>query len=92
MDLGGGTSIKITVAKWLTPKGNSISDHGITPDIIIPFKELSVWKNKNLKDNRLDNQLEVAVKVLNNWSFYEKYKALEKNSLDLGKVATSTKK
>jgi carboxyl-terminal processing protease len=27
------TSIKITVAKWLTPKGNSISDGGITPDI-----------------------------------------------------------
>jgi carboxyl-terminal processing protease len=27
------TSIKITVAKWLTPKGSSISDGGITPDI-----------------------------------------------------------
>ncbi|MBC8464860.1 MAG: S41 family peptidase [Parcubacteria group bacterium] len=27
------TSLKITVAKWLTPEGNSISDGGITPDI-----------------------------------------------------------
>jgi carboxyl-terminal processing protease len=85
MDLGGGTSIKITVAKWLTPKGNSISDHGITPDIIIPFKE-------NLKNPKADNQLDVAVKVLNNWAFYEKYKAEDKNSLNLGAVATSTKK
>jgi carboxyl-terminal processing protease len=85
MDLGGGTSIKITVAKWLTPKGNSISENGVTPDIIIPFKE-------NLKNKKADNQLDTAIKVLNNWNFYQKYKASDKASLDLGKVATSTKK
>lgn len=29
------TSLKITVAQWLTPRGTSISDGGLTPDIII---------------------------------------------------------
>ena len=29
------TSLKLTIAQWLTPKGNSISDGGLTPDIAI---------------------------------------------------------
>ncbi len=33
--LPGGSSAKITVAKWLTPKGKSIDKDGITPDIEI---------------------------------------------------------
>src|SRR5262249_15358140 len=31
-DLDGG-SLKITVARWLTPSGKNISDGGLTPDI-----------------------------------------------------------
>jgi carboxyl-terminal processing protease len=33
MDLGGGAQLKITIARWLTPNGSSISDGGLTPDI-----------------------------------------------------------
>ena len=33
MDLGGGAELKITIAKWLTPDGTSISDGGLHPDI-----------------------------------------------------------
>lgn len=33
MDLGGGAQIKVTVARWLTPNGTSISDGGLHPDI-----------------------------------------------------------
>ena len=33
MDLGGGAELKITIARWLTPNGTSISDGGLTPDI-----------------------------------------------------------
>lgn len=29
------TSLKVTIARWLTPKGVSISDGGITPDIVV---------------------------------------------------------
>lgn len=36
VDLDGG-SLKITVARWVTPKGNWIMDNGIKPDIIVSF-------------------------------------------------------
>ncbi|MFH0922647.1 MAG: S41 family peptidase, partial [Candidatus Micrarchaeota archaeon] len=31
--LGSGTSLKITVAKWYTPSGHSIMDDGLEPDV-----------------------------------------------------------
>lgn len=34
IDLGGG-ALKVTVARWLTPSGKSISDGGLTPDILV---------------------------------------------------------
>jgi carboxyl-terminal processing protease len=51
------TSLKVTVAKWLTPKGLSISDHGLDPDIAVPFTE------KDL-DAKRDPQLDKAVEIL----------------------------
>ncbi len=33
IELGGGAELKVTVARWLTPNGTSISDGGLTPDI-----------------------------------------------------------
>jgi carboxyl-terminal processing protease len=33
MDLGGGAELKVTIARWLTPNGSSISNGGLTPDI-----------------------------------------------------------
>src|SRR3989344_3325821 len=38
MELGGGAQIKITVARWLTPDGISISDGGLRPDIVVDGK------------------------------------------------------
>jgi len=35
VELEEGSSLKVTVARWLTPNGTSISDGGLTPDIII---------------------------------------------------------
>lgn len=34
-ELSDGSSIKVTAAKWLTPKGKSIDQQGVTPDVII---------------------------------------------------------
>lgn len=46
--LTSDTSIKITVAKWLTPKGQSISEGGLTPDFIVEAKQEDKEKVKDL--------------------------------------------
>lgn len=33
IQLGGGAELKVTIARWLTPNGTSISDGGLQPDI-----------------------------------------------------------
>ncbi len=35
----GGGSLKVTVARWLTPSGAWIMGNGITPDIIVPYTQ-----------------------------------------------------
>jgi carboxyl-terminal processing protease len=37
--LSDGSAVKITVAKWLTPKGRSIADGGIAPDVLVKVAE-----------------------------------------------------
>lgn len=32
-----GGALKVTIARWLTPAGRSISDGGLTPDIEVPY-------------------------------------------------------
>ena len=51
------TSLKVTIARWLTPLGNSISDEGLTPDIEV---------ERTLEDiqNNVDPQLDRAVEFL----------------------------
>lgn len=54
IDLGGGAELKVTVAKWLTPNGTSISDGGLTPDFKI---ERSIDDVKAGKDPQKDSAL-----------------------------------
>jgi len=51
-----GSSLKITVAKWLTPKGDSISDKGLEPDIKVEMTEEDF---KEGRDPQLDKALEI---------------------------------
>ena len=53
------TILKITVAKWLTPNGTSISEKGLTPDYVIPITQ------KDL-DAKVDPQMDKAVQLLTN--------------------------
>ncbi len=55
-DLPDGSSIKITVAKWLTPKGNSINEQGITPNIEV---DLTQGDSNKGKDPQLDKAIEL---------------------------------
>ena len=56
-DVTNGASLKVTVAKWLTPNGNSISDGGVKPDVEV---EMTI-EDFNAG---LDPQLEKAVEIL----------------------------
>ncbi|MGK2848864.1 MAG: S41 family peptidase [Minisyncoccota bacterium] len=50
------TSVKITVARWLTPKGNQINKVGISPDIEVTLTRDDL---NNKRDPQLDKALEV---------------------------------
>ncbi len=53
--LTDGSSIKITLAKWLTPNGDQIMDRGLEPDIKVELTEED-WENKY--DPQLDRAIE----------------------------------
>jgi carboxyl-terminal processing protease len=52
-----GSSLKITVAKWLTPNGISIADEGLTPDIEVELTEEDYDANR-------DPQLQKAMEIV----------------------------
>jgi len=52
--LSDNSSLKITVAKWLTPKGDSIDEKGLEPDIKVEIKE----------DTENDVQLDKAIEII----------------------------
>ncbi len=55
-NLTDGSSLKVTVAHWLTPAGTQISGNGLTPDIKV---ELTEDDYTNKKDPQLDKALEI---------------------------------
>jgi len=55
--LSNGSSLKVTVAKWLTPKGESISGSGLEPDIKVEMNEEDYEQN-------IDKQLEMAIELV----------------------------
>ena len=53
------TSVKITVARWLTPAGHHINAVGISPDIEVDLKIDDI-------NNKRDPQLDKALEILKN--------------------------
>ena len=58
IDLTSDTSLKVTVARWLTPTGQSISEKGVVPNNIVKYTVAD-------RDAKRDPQLEKAIEVLN---------------------------
>ncbi len=56
IDLPNNSSIKVTIARWLTPKGNSIEGNGLTPDHEV---EITVEDYENDKDPQLEKAVEL---------------------------------
>jgi len=55
--LSDGSSLKVTVAKWLTPKGRSINDEGISPDYEVDYTREDYEAN-------IDPQLDLALDII----------------------------
>jgi carboxyl-terminal processing protease len=53
------TSLKVTIAKWLTPNGISISHGGLTPDVVVKLDEKEFLKGN---DTQLNKALEILSK------------------------------
>jgi len=55
-ELRGGSRLKVTIANWLTPKGQLITDKGLEPDIKVEMTEEDYEQDR---DPQLDKALEV---------------------------------
>ena len=62
--LSDGSAIKLTTAKYYTPKGNYIHEVGIEPDVELEY-EYTGDKNADY-DKTYDNQIQKAIEILNN--------------------------
>jgi carboxyl-terminal processing protease len=58
LTIGDGLSLKITIAKWLTPNGRAINGEGIKPDVEVDLTD------DDIKADR-DPQLDKAIEILN---------------------------
>jgi len=58
-NLRGGSSLKITVARWLTPSGEFITDKGLEPDIKVEMTEEDYEQDR-------DPQLDKAIEIIKN--------------------------
>ncbi len=86
--LSDGSGVRLTTAKYYTPKGTSIHNIGITPDIIVKqeAKEQTAVKEKEISkedkhkedimpveiDDKDDAQLQRAIDTLRTWKVFEK--------------------
>jgi carboxyl-terminal processing protease len=75
--LSDGSGLRLTTAKYFTPKGRSIHGKGITPDVVIEAPKEPVAKERPLpsadplEDLKKDVQLQKALEVLKNRSTAE---------------------
>lgn len=53
----GGSNLRVTIARWLTPNGEYIMEKGLNPDIQVDLTE-------NDYNNNLDPQMDKAIEVL----------------------------
>ena len=60
--LGDGSALKLTTAKYYTPKGRNIHDTGLEPDVEVELSNEA--KKKSPLEKKDDNQLQTAIKEL----------------------------
>ena len=61
VELPGGSSLKYTTQRWLTSKGKSLQDKGLTPDVVV--EQSKEYYENQTEEN--DAQLQKALEILN---------------------------
>ncbi|MDD4150994.1 MAG: S41 family peptidase [Candidatus Gracilibacteria bacterium] len=89
-DLGDGSMLKLTIAKWYTPKDYNIDKQGIKPDIEIDFKKEDIEKKYDRQLEESKNILEKFIKIGNIAATIEQYK--KENNISNSGSTTSTGK
>ena len=56
-------AVRVTIARWLTPKGNTIDKKGLTPDVYV---QRTPDDRKAGRDPQLDTAVQVLMAMLNN--------------------------
>lgn len=64
--LGDGSALKITIAKWFTPKDRAIDHTGITPDVVLeePKEPNGVTPSSTPDKEPIDPGIEKAIEIL----------------------------
>ncbi|HEY4478265.1 MAG TPA: S41 family peptidase [Candidatus Paceibacterota bacterium] len=57
IEITGNTSLKVTVARWLTPEGHNLSNEGLSPDIEVKITQKEI-------DDKKDPAMDKAVEFL----------------------------
>ncbi len=63
INLDGGSSLKVTIAKWYTPNGINISEHGIKPDVEVQVATTTPKGFKGTYDAQMLKAIEVVKKM-----------------------------
>ena len=53
------TSLKVTIARWITPNGTNLSDGGLEPDVKVEYTKEDAEKGR---DPQLDKAIEIVRK------------------------------
>jgi len=61
-DLSDGSSLKVTVAKWLTPAGDFINEKGIEADVKVEMKKEDLDSNRDPQLNKALETLKLKIK------------------------------
>lgn len=59
IDLPGGSSLRVTIARWLTPNGTDLGKVGVTPDVVIDMTKDDAIAGK---DPQMDKALELLTR------------------------------
>ncbi len=63
VNLDDGSSLKVTIAKWYTPNGVNISEHGIKPDVEVAVATSTPKGFKGVYDAQMIKAVEVVKKM-----------------------------